>query len=449
MSTITKKATSAILEAPVVWKNLDVDRLETSRLEDYQKVVQECRFFYRSDPIASTVINKLVEIGITDLELDLSSFPQNDRKIYEAYLGEINKFLRLCGLEYLITGLVVPEITFEPVDRVAIRSFGIKKYMRLYFPVSMWIRNSEHIKINSSFISNDKPSYSLMIPDDLIMFIRSKGTYPDGTIDKERYQWLEKNFPDFVRDVLNGKREILLNNELIVRGRYLPDSPYPIPYLYPALDSLKHKRNMRRMDYALAARVIAAIQHIKVGNDTYPLLEGEEEEIFSNIRNQLRYKNAGDSNIERIVQLFTNHTVEISWVIPQIDVLLSSSKYEEVNNDIFFALGFPRILTTGETLRTQASNHELATKSPIKTMETMQKDLLPIAKYIVNQIGILNNLTTIPKVKFGSIDFYSFSDFVRGLFELRKEGGISLESLGRVFGLDYDEEKRKMQQEAN
>jgi predicted CopG family antitoxin len=61
----------------------------------------------------------------------------------------------------------------------------------------------------------------------------------------------------------------------------------------------------------------------------------------------------------------------------------------------------------------------------------------------------LNNLTTIPKVKFGSIDFYSFSDFVRGLFELRKEGGISLESLGRVFGLDYDEEKRKMQQEVD
>lgn len=415
---------------------------------EYHDLIKECRFFYRTDAIASTVINKLVEIGITELEVDLSSLNPNEAKIYLASLEKIHKFLRQCALEYLITGLVVPEITFELVDKDFLKEYGIKKYSQLFLPTSLWVRNSEHIVINTSFLGDDKPSYYIKIPQEMISFITSEGIYSDGTEDKERYLWLKENFPEFVAAIKKGKTQLPLDNPNIVRRIFLPDSPYPIPYLYPALEPLKHKRNLRLMDYALAGRVIQAIQHIKVGSDEYPLLEGEEE-IFDEIRLQLKQGSLVNKQAEKIVQLFTNHTVDINWVIPDVTNILDSSKYEEVNNDIFFALGFPRILTTGETQRSFSSNHELATKSPIKTMEKMQEDLLPIAKFIFQKVRSLNGLSFTPQIRFKHLDFYRFGEFVNGLFELRKEGAISLDTLARYFGIDYSDEKVKIEHENN
>lgn len=446
---ILKKSLAAIYEPTsdlTVWGSFECFNI--NKKEEYQKIVEECRFFYKTDPIANTVINKLVEIGITEIEVDLSDLSPNESKIFTAYLDKIQKFLRQCALEYLITGLVVPEITFEPISRDEIRELGIKKYSTLYLPTSMWVRNSEHIKINDSFLGDDRPSYFIKIPQELVNFIQSGGTYSDGTVDKTRYQWLVEYFPDFVNAVKAGKTEIPLDNPLITRRLYLPDSPYPIPYLYSALEPLKHKRNLRLMDYALAGRVIQAIQHIKVGSDEFPLLEGEEG-IFDEIRMQLKQGNLMNKHVEKIIQLFTNHTVQIEWIIPDVTAILTSSKYDEVNDDIFFALGFPRILTTGETQRSFSSNHELATKSPIKTMEKMQEDLLPIVKYIFQKIRTKNNLTSNPEVRFKHLDFYRFSDFMNGLFELRNQGAISLDTLCSYFGIDYSDEKLKIQGENN
>jgi hypothetical protein len=441
MDKINQKAEAAVYE-PILsnWYSSS-----SQREKEYSEIVKECRFFYRNDPIASTVINKLVEIGITELTIDISSLTANEEKIYSFVLAKLQKFLRQCALEYLISGMVVPEITFEPVDRETLREIGVKKYAQLYLPTSLWVRNSEHIKINTSFFGADTPSYFIKIPDELIYFIKSGGIYSDGREDKQHYKWLEKNYQAFVREVKNGKTEILLDNPLIIRRTYLPDSPYPIPYLYPALESLKHKRNLRLMDYALAGRVIQAIQHVRVGSDKYPLLEGEEG-VFDDIRNQLRQVSYS-KEVNKIIQLFTNHTVEISWILPDVNPILNPNKYEEINNDIFFALGFPRILTTGETQRTQTSNHELATKSPIKTMEKMQQDLLPIAQFIVSKIREKNDFPSRPEIRFKHLDFYQFADFMQGLFKLREERAISLETLSRYFGLDYSDEQEKISNE--
>ncbi|MCX8010062.1 MAG: hypothetical protein N3A61_02820 [Ignavibacteria bacterium] len=444
---ILRKSQAAIYEPDVlIWTNLDC--FSTNKETDYHKIVEECRFFYRTDPIASTVINKLVEIGVSDIIVDVSELSPNESKIFTCYLDKIKKFIRQCALEYLITGMVVPEITFEIVEREELKDLGIKKYSQLYLPTSMWVRNSEHIKINHSFLGDDKPSYFIKIPQEMINFVTSGGVYSDGTVDKERYKWLAENFPDFISAIKAGKTELPLDNPLIIRRLYLADSPYPIPYLYPALEPLKHKRNLRLMDYALAGRVIQAIQHIKVGSDEFPLLEGEEG-VFDDIKMQLRQGNILSKQVEKIIQLFTNHTVSIEWVIPDVSAIFNSQKYEEINNDVFFALGFPRILTVGETLRTQASNHELATKSPIKTMEKMQEDLIPIVKYIINKIRTKNNLTSNPSVRFKRVDFHQFSDFINGLFELRNQGGISLETLCNYFGIDYSDEKVKIENENN
>ena len=50
-----------------VWNPSDVDKLESLVFEKYKVIVNNCRFFYRHDPITSIVINRLVNFGINNL----------------------------------------------------------------------------------------------------------------------------------------------------------------------------------------------------------------------------------------------------------------------------------------------------------------------------------------------------------------------------------------------
>lgn len=422
------------------WSPDEVDKLEVLNLKKYTEIVGLCRFFYRRDPIASTVLNKLIEIGITELIFDKDTLSDNEYRIFIGLKDDLQDFAEQCALEYLITGLVVPEVDYTAVDKDYLKDIGVKKYSTLSLPTMMWVRDSATVKINSPLISG-RPSYFVKIPEELVIFITNKGTYPDGTQDKKLYEQLKEAYPEFVSQILDGKTEVLLDNDLILRRRNLPDSAYPTPYLYPALESLKHKRNMRRMDYSIASRVISAIMLIRQGNDEYPILEGEED-AFESIKNQMTWRQ-DRKNIERIFQLFANHTVSIEWIFPPSDILLDDKKYTQIDQDIFFSLGFPRILTTGETLRTGTSDPEFAALSPVRTMENLQKNILKIIRGIVKEIAKLNNLRSYPTVRFSNINLYSFQNLVDAMQSLYDSGNISRTSYDNVFGFDFEEEAKQ------
>jgi hypothetical protein len=427
------------------WSPSDIDKLESLNIKEYHKIIDQCRFYYRKDPIAGTVLNKMIEIGVTELVFDQGTLSQNEFRIFDGMRAKIQDFIESCGLEYLISGLVIPEVKYVSYTKKQLNELGIKKYTSLTLPDTMWLRDPKTIKINSTMIA-DKPSYYVILPEEIIFFIMNDGVYPDGNEDKELYAKLLELYPEFVLQVKNGNKEILLDNELVIRRKVLTDSPYPTPYLLNAIEALKHKRNLRRMDYSIAARVISAIQLIKVGSDEFPVTE-DEEDAFTAIKNQMTWKNTSNRDIERIFQLFVNHTVSVEWVSPPVDVLLDESKYKEVNQDIFFALGFPRILTTGETERTQTSDPEFASLSPVKTMEDMQRQLLPIANWILQDIADSNGLKDYPKPRFSAISLHSFRNFVEAMGALYNSGNISRTSYDEAFGYNWEEEMSKKEEE--
>ena len=444
MSNITKKAFAeySFMGANNItsWSPTDIDKLDLST-DNYSSILKACRFFYKKDPIVSTVINKMVDIAITDIEFDKGQLSENEYRVFTGLSDEIYSFMTRCALEYLISGFVIPEIDYAPVGKEKLLKMGVKKYTALYIPENMWLRNPDNVKIKSTMII-DKPSYFITVPDELISFIQSGGVYSDGSKDVYLYSYIQSNYPTLFEAAKANIKDIPYYNDLIIRRRVLSDSYYPIPFLLPALEILNHKRNLRRMDYSIAARVISAIQHIKVGSDEFPVLE-DEEDIFNDLRNQMAWRNTSGRNMERILQLFTNHTVEIDWVFPPVDALLSETKYVDVNKDIFFALGFPRILTTGETEPTQTTNAEIALISPVKTMEQVQKDLLPILKSIAYEISIRNDFKHIPEVKFKKISLYSIEQFLNVMKYLFESGAISKEILAKEFGYIYNEEEKK------
>ena len=201
------------------------------------------------------------------------------------------------------------------------------------------------------------------------------------------------------------------------------------------------------MDYSIMDKVISAIMHVKVGSDEYPVTSSEEDKtVFSDLRNQLMMRFQTDLNLERIFQLITNHTVDISWVFPETGLLTERGRYDDINEEILFGLGFPRILITGESAKTGTSNPEVAIMSPVKTMESIRRKILKVVKDICKTVAEDNNFK-VPMVKFTALNLHSFVDFMTNLEKLYNMSGVSRSSVSEYLGYDFEEEADKLETE--
>lgn len=427
------------------WVGANVDKMEVLDLNTFEKLVNACRFFYRYDSLVSTVVNKITDIGINTIEYDKSKLNENEKKVMDNLIPKLTDFAEQISMEYLISGLVVPEIKYAAVTKKDLQGWKIKRYDTLILPVYMWLRDPTTIKINDA-LGMTEPSYFYKIPPDLIYFILHEGEYKDGTKDLDLYKELLAYYPEFVIAVRNNEKEVLLDNDLIFRRKVITDSPYPTPYLTAALEPLKHKRNLRRMDYSIASRVISAIQLFRLGSDEFPVTE-DQEETFEELRNQMYHRYSKNEDLERVFQLFGNHTLQIDWIMPPTEALLDETKYREVNDDIIFSLGFPRILITGETSRSGTSDAEYATMSPVRTMEKIREKVLHVLSDIVYNIFEKNKFRGETKLKLAPINLVSFGDLVEGLTKLYDTGNLSRSSYADAFDYDIDEEFRLKKEE--
>jgi hypothetical protein len=406
----------------------------------YVDLVNQCRFYYKKDALTSTTINKLVEIGINDLEFSKNGLSDNEFRVFTGLKQQLLDFSEDMALEFLLSGLVVPEFKYVVKGKDDIKRLGVKKYDSLTLPDSLWLRDPTTIEIKKTILSN-KPSYYVIIPDDLSYFIKTKGKYPDGTEDLKLYAWLVATYPRFVADVEAGKGKVLLENPYVVRRRAMQGSPYPIPYLSAALDILEHKRNLRKADYSVATRVISSILHVKVGSDEFPMTEAEEDLLrLSDVKEQLRWRNTNYSTVENIFQFFSDHTVSLQWVFPDTKMLLDSAKYQEVNQELIFALGFPRTLIAGESERSNASDPQYAAIAPVKTMENFRNKILNILQQVIYDVATKNNFSSVPDVSFKPINLYDFRIYLDAMKMLLDTGSLSRTTLAKIFGYSFNDE---------
>lgn len=421
------------------WSPNEYDKLEIGDKDTFREIVEDCRFFYKKDPIAGTTIDKLVEIGINEIKFHKNGLSDNEIKVFEGIKPKLREFAESMALEFLLSGLVIPEINYTLVNKTYFQSYEVKRYDHLILPTSMWLRDPATIRINTPLLG-DKPSYFMEVPEEMVYFIRHNGVYPDGTKDESLFMDLSTNFPNFVSKIKNGERFILLENDLIIRRKHITDSPYPVPYLLRALEGMKHKRNLRRMDYAIASRVIGAIQLFKLGSDSFPVTEEDGDEQFNSIKNQMYYRDTGGKDIERIFQLFANHTLNIEWVFPPTEALLDDAKYKDINQDIIYALGFPRILIVGESEKSNTSEAEFALKSPQSMMENFREKIIQVIREICSEISKKNGFKSEPIVLFEPLNLVAFGEFIRGLSDLYATGNLSRTSYADYFGYNFLDE---------
>jgi hypothetical protein len=418
--------------------------------DEFVKINSLCRFFYRTEPVVSTVINKLVEIGINDLVFSKNGLAENEFRLFSALKPRLMEFAEQMAQEFMLSGLVVPNIGWQRnTDKQFIFSLGVKKYSSLVLPESLTLRDPSSIKILKSWMG-DAPAFYIKIPEFVIKFIKEKGKLENGEVDKEAFDKLKAQFPDFVKDVLAGKKEIPLEADNIIRRKYTADNPYPISYVGPSLDALQHKRKLRRMDYTLIDKVIGAILHVKVGDKDFPITESDEDQAYlDELRSQLRMRSNSDQLMERIFQLVTNHTVSMEWIFPNVETLLKETKYDDINQEILFGLGFPRVMITGESAKSGTSNAELATLSPVKTMDNFRRKILEVIRDICTEVSLRNNFKSAPAVEFAALNLHAFAEFMAALKQLYDASALSRTDLAKGLGYDFTDQLDKLEGENN
>ncbi len=422
---------------PNIWESSTyVDKMNVP--SEYLKQVSLCRYFYSRDPIAAGTINKQVEIAFNNFVPRQGDCSDEEFGVYSHINVTCLEALRDIALEYLISGLIVPEIAWKQVTG---KELGLKNRpnKRYFVPDYIWLRPAENLVIRPTPIPK-KVRIFVQITGDDVYFIQSGGKYTDGTEDKELYRQMVKDYPDYVKKVKDGQTEFELPDAFVLRRKVQAGSIFPTPYLLPALESLQHKRNLKKMDYSIAARVIGAIMLVRLGDKDFPLTEDDKDSL-DNIKEQMLWRGQAN-NLERVFQLFGNHTLQIDWIYPDTKALLDDTKYVSVNNDILHALGIPNIITVGENMRTASSQAEFALLPPTETLSSLRNELLPVIQYVFNQIKEKNHFDYTAKPALAPIRLYDPAKMATVGETLYNNGALSKTTwdLLTITGLEFEDE---------
>lgn len=407
------------------------DKLGNLEKMSFHQRLQIIRFFYEMDPLASTAVDKTVEIGIGPLLFDRNDCTDKELDLYKSVLPLLREYLQKAAVEYLLSGLVIPQVSWKSATSDELNFRGRSTFE---VPGKIWILNPDGIVLKFSGFNGQVDAY-MTVDDELAYFIQHNGIKKDGSKDIESYLRMVEEFPEFVAAVKRGEKEVLLENATVIRRKPKTYDPYPSSYLLPAIESLEFKRNLKKMDYSIASRVISAIMLIKLGNDTYPLTEDDEDQL-SNLKTELLWRNK-PNNIERVFQLFGNHTLTIEWIYPDTAAMLNQEKYAAINEDIFYALGLPRIIISGETLRSASSSAEYAMFSPAESMRRMQEDLLIWANQLLIDVKKRNKLKNVISVRFDELRLYDIEKLSNVANKLFASNALSLTSLAQSAGYDF------------
>lgn len=408
---------------------------------DYHKTIKDCRYYYEVDPIAGTVVNRLVEIAVTNLKNRRKS-KQNKAPIdneiiayYDAIATRLKPFLKECALEYVLHGMMLPEYT--TVRKMGNRASEYLGRTRYQFPDTLWSRNPDNIILKKLYSGADRKVF-LKIPNEDINLVKSKGK-PNRQDD---YQFLVTNYPEVVAAINAGEKEFPLDHIHPVYRKLTSYNTYPLPYLKNAISSMAHKEHLKTMDKSIASRVIEAIRQIKVGSDEFPADDDD-------IKNEQTAFIAYGSNGERIFNYFTNHTIDVKWILPPMDVLLSERKFTEPNLEIFFALGFPRIWVNGETERSNAADNSTASVGPMATLNDIRDALLEWVKWLYEKLAEINNFLKVPEPYFSPINLADVANLIQYAQKFMEAGAISRNVISEYYDSDYSTEleQRRIEKE--
>lgn len=402
----------------------------------YHETIELCRYFHKRDPIAGTVVNRMAAMSVTTLRNRWNKHSAQDKLFWAAVAESLRKFYKTLAVEYFVHGLIIPEYA---LTQVVGKDLNPKITRRSYmFPTELWNRDVMHIRLRKRPTSS-KRSVFIEIPPEDVAFIKSGGIYSDGAEDKQAFRELKKAYPKYVSAVIAGQTLFTLEDATPIMRDPVSYDDYPAPFLRNALKALQHKEYLKQVDRTIAQRAINAIRQVRVGSDEFPADDDDIAAIKTSV-------DTAASNGDGVFNLYTNHTVAIEWIFPPLDVLINEAKYAEPNSDIFLAMGFPRVLTVGETARSNSSDAKIALLGPISTLTDVRDQLLIWTRIVYAAIAKANNLVA-PDPYFSPIPIQDITSLIQFSNVARDAKAISRDVISQLYGTTFEDEAQKMQEE--
>lgn len=198
---------------------------------------------------------------------------------------------------------------------------------------------------------------------------------------------------------------------------------FAVPFIYPVLDDLDHKIQLKNIDKAIANTCQQAVLHVAIG---YESKDGEyvySNEVAAKIQEIFENESVGKT-------LITDFSAKVNFILPQIADILSPEKYKIINEDI--RDGLMDIIFGGEGEK--FSNLNTKVKVFIEQIKKAREDfindfLIPEMEMIADEFGLQN----IPEPKFEEIDIEDNINFYRVVTRLAELNILTPEELFNAF----------------
>lgn len=413
--------------------------------KEYHAVVRMCYDFYQRGGMASTILNRIAEFTTTEIRNGQRETSDEANKYYQAILDErptrMHRFLRTAALEYLLTGLVLPRIDWVPRKGSEVHP-DLKPNKTYYFPQCDLY---PPLLVEVRWAGWGQKTYWLKIPDADVRLIRSGGSRIK--VQQAKFTAWKENYPTFFQAISDGADAIQIKDPDPILRKEISISPYPTPYLFPVLEPLIYKQHLRRMDFAVAARVINAILLVQEGDADFPLTD-ENKGNLEALKQQIAGRAGNPAAMERLFFLFSNHTTKLTWITPDVEAMLSIDKYIEVNRELSEGLGFTTVLLTGESRQAQAS--EISTYAIQPQMEEFRSMTIEWLIGVYRDAGDRNGFSgkKLPAPSWKPIRLQDFVKTAATFAQSFKEGNLSRTTRAESIGTNFQTETELMRDEA-
>jgi hypothetical protein len=275
--------------------------------------------------------------------------------------------------------------------------------------------------------------WAFILDEDTKRKLEEEGGWSSDSLDETSI-----NLPLEFKKVVDGNI-VRLDQAKLFTLQYMKDDheDWADPMVWPVMNDIMYKNQLRAMDMSVANSVINAITIFKLGN----IEKGYQPPAshFQKLSEMLRTPAYAQ-------QIVWNDAISMESNYPPIEKILSIEKYRSVDRDILAGLGVPSILVDGSE-GGSFSNAYLQVRTLLERLEEGRNEIL---KWIDKQLRIIANVMghrDIPIVKFGQMSLRDENAEKQLIIQLLDRNIISAERVHEVFDIETDIEIERMRSE--
>ncbi len=207
------------------------------------------------------------------------------------------------------------------------------------------------------------------------------------------------------------------------------------PQIYPAHKEVAFKRLMRQAEISAAESLKHSITLIKLGNVKEGFIPTEEQ--IERVAAAL----AGGSQVHHLVW---DDLIEGQVLQPDIGKIMDPKKYEQVDKDIYAALGVSQSVMSGNG---SFANSFMSIKLLLEKLETIRCKLENWLRVEIKKIADAMKFRRLPIIKWGLMNLRDENTERKLWLDLYDRGIVSDESMLERFGTDFDIETERQKYE--